>query len=74
MQRHLTSRSRREEAAVRRLATQIYGPHTRKRRFQLCHFSVAPRKLLKGVRVGYSHLERENETPFTRENETTYLK
>jgi hypothetical protein len=22
----------------------------------------------------YSHLERENETPFTRENETTYLK
>ena len=24
--------------------------------------------------VDYSHLERENETPFTRENETTYLK
>ena len=25
-------------------------------------------------RALYSHLERENETPFTRENETTYLK
>ena len=34
-------------------------------------FRSLPRKLLKGVRVGYSHLERENETPFTRENETT---
>jgi hypothetical protein len=36
-----TSTARREEAAVRRLATQICGPHTRKPRFQLCHFSVA---------------------------------